>query len=51
VFSAPTFVEQYASAIAVLGGLAVLSFAALQVYFVLKKGNQNKKHKTGRRLQ
>jgi threonine/homoserine/homoserine lactone efflux protein len=37
VFSAPTFVELYASAIAVLGGLAVLSFAALQVYFVLKK--------------
>lgn len=37
MFSAPEFLDQYASPIAVLGGVAVLGFAALQVHSVLKK--------------
>lgn len=40
LFSAPAFVEQYASAIAVIGGAAVLGFAGLQVYSVLKERRQ-----------
>lgn len=39
LFSAPVFVEKYVSLIAVMGGVAVLGFAAMQVYSVLKKSN------------
>lgn len=40
LFSAPAFVEQYADPIAIVGGAAVLGFAALQVHSVLKKREQ-----------
>ena len=40
LFSAPAFVDQYASGIAILGGVAVLIFAGHQVYSVLKKRRQ-----------
>ncbi|MEM2139671.1 MAG: LysE family transporter [Nitrososphaera sp.] len=37
LFSAPAFVEQYSAPIAIVGGVAVLGFAALQVHSVLKQ--------------
>jgi threonine/homoserine/homoserine lactone efflux protein len=40
LFSVPAFVDQYSSPIAVVGGVAVLGFAALQVFSVLKKKKQ-----------
>jgi len=42
LFSAPAFVELYADPIAVVGGVAVLGFAALQVYSVVKKKEQGR---------
>jgi threonine/homoserine/homoserine lactone efflux protein len=42
LFSAPAFVDKYAGPIAVLGGVAVLGFAALQVRSVLKKKTQKR---------
>lgn len=41
LFSVPAFVDQYGGPIAILGGVAVLGFAATQVYSVLKKKRQN----------
>lgn len=40
LFSVPAFVEQYSSPIAILGGIAVLGFAAVQVHSTLKKKAQ-----------
>lgn len=40
LFSTPAFVEQYSGPIAIVGGVAVLCFAALQVYSAMKKRAQ-----------
>lgn len=43
LFSAPAFVETYSAPIAVLGGVAVIGFAGLQVYSVLRKDRREQK--------
>lgn len=43
LFSAPAFLETYSAPIAVLGGVAVLGFAGLQIYSVLKKNKRQQK--------
>lgn len=45
LFSAPAFVETYSALIAVLGGVAVIGFAGLQVYSVLRKDRREQKEK------
>ncbi len=41
LFSVPAFLDQYSGPIAVLGGIAVLGFAALQVYSLKKKTQEH----------